>query len=360
MNEKEMLDYIHRFVTIQGNQGASELTDLLLAMVEHMFKEPITGVTPIVVNIAEEGVRNKTRTTYEVTTPQERINAFIRSAFENQEKTRLFVEDKGALIGFSHVEIDELTLTGKVETRDGEFCIVLTKRPGESYFYHEEEITAIPQVTQGEVEAYNMLFGATYNKTDNQYKVLIGATEFSLTPAEMIIVNEEYNKTSTDGNYTAMWANSISRFICCSNWFQGFHAFNLHSAFAYSKKLEFVDLHTEVLPVSNLTGAFNGCSRLEQISGIMEMSDGALLTDAFKGCNTLRVFKMHSLSSNLDLSDCPMLAYEVFEELITYSTMADIKIYVHPTVDSNIKGNPLWAGVKDALNRKVNVQILVK
>lgn len=355
-----MLDFINKNVTQQGSQSGMNLTPLFLGIVEQIFKDPVTGVAPIVVNISEVGEKVDTRTTYKVTTPQLMLDTFINSANETQAKTRLFVEDKGALIGFNFVEIDELTLTGKVVFNDGEFGVVLSKTPNQSYFYHEEKITAIPAVTQGEIDAYKLIFGTSYDKVENVYKLVVGATEFSLTPAEMIIVNEEYNKTATDGNYTALWANSISKYICCAPWFDGYQKFNLHSAFYNCKAAIIIDLNKERLYVSDLTNAFSGCGRLEQVSGILEVDSQTRLDGIFAGCTTLRVFKMHGLASNLDLSDCPMLAYEVFEDMINYSSMQRITITVHQAVKENIDTNPVWADVKNAIARKPNVQVITK
>ena len=360
MTKEEMLQFVQKNVTLQGNQGAINITPLLFGIIEQLYKEPITGVAPIVVKLCARGEKIGTRTTYEITTPQPLIDAYISSAFEKKELTRLFVEDNGALLGFNLVEIDELSITGKAVLYDGEIGLVLTKDVGRSYFYHDEKIVAIPQTTEGEIEAYKAIFGATYDKVENVYKLVVGATEFALTPGEMLIVNEEYNKTSTDGNYTAMWANSISRYICCAPWFSGFPKFKLHSAFFSSKDTIFIDLNTPVLPVSDLTNAFAGCERLEQISGIIEVDERTILFDTFKGCKTLRVFKMHNLSSNLDLSECPNLAYEVFEELLTYCADRPITIYVHANVDYNIKNVQSWADVKGLLAQKANVNIVTR
>lgn len=140
MNEKQMLDFIDKNVKLQGNQAGINLTPLLIAMVGQIFKDPATGVVPIVANIATVGEKVDSRTTYKVINKQELINEYIVSANETQAKTRLFVEDKGVLIGFNQIEIDELTLSGKVVLDNGEFGLVLSKTPDHSYFYHEEHI----------------------------------------------------------------------------------------------------------------------------------------------------------------------------------------------------------------------------
>lgn len=41
-NEQEMLDYIERFITQQGNEGAMKVSPLLIAMVEMLFAKPFT------------------------------------------------------------------------------------------------------------------------------------------------------------------------------------------------------------------------------------------------------------------------------------------------------------------------------
>lgn len=46
-NEQEMLDYIERFITQQVNEGAMKISPILIAMVERLFAEPVTGVMSV-------------------------------------------------------------------------------------------------------------------------------------------------------------------------------------------------------------------------------------------------------------------------------------------------------------------------
>ena len=111
-NEQEMLDYIERFITQQGNEGAMKISPLLIAMVERLFAEPVTGVSPIVVNIDKQGKVEGTRTTYEITTPQTQISSYIDYANEERERSRVFIHDGSALLGFPYLEFDETAFRG--------------------------------------------------------------------------------------------------------------------------------------------------------------------------------------------------------------------------------------------------------
>lgn len=361
MTKEEMLAAVETNVTKLGNQGAINLSPLLNAMVEQLFATgQAGGDAPIVVKIAARGTEDGTRTTYELTTAQRDIDGYIVAANKGKENTRLFVEDNGALIGFPFLEIDELSVTGKGVLCDGEFGVVLSKSPGKSYFWHDAKVEAIPPVTLDEVMAYKMIFGTSYDRVEGTFKMIVGATEFTLTPAEMLIVNEEYNKRATDGNYTAMWADSISKYICCNPWFSGFESHNLNSAFYNARNAIFIDLNTTEIAVSDISKAFWGCERLEQISGILKVDSNTKMINAFKGCRTLTVFKMRGLSSDLDLSDCPMLAFEVFEELLNYGGDTSVAVYVHADVLSKINNNPAWEDVRAAMKTKPNIRIQTK
>lgn len=158
---------------------------------------------------------------------------------------------------------------------------------------------------------------------NNQFTVQIGTVSAQLTPGQMMLTTEEYNKVSNDADYTAMWAYAIAEYICCPPWFEGFAGFKLHSAFYKAEKTIFIDLNAVELSVVTLASAFYGCSRLEQITGILKIASNVPLTDAFKGCAVLHTVKLSGLSSNIDLSDCAQLSVETIEHLIekTYITI---------------------------------------
>lgn len=356
-NEKEMLDYIERFITQQGNEGAMKISPLLIAMVERLFAEPVTGVSPIVVNIDKQGKVEGTRTTYEVSTPQTQISSYIDYANEERERSRVFIHDGSALLGFPYLEFDENSISGRVEVNDGECGLYLSKISGNSYFYHEDTTAAIPEVTNAAIQTYKDVFGAIYDRVNNKFMILFGATEFRLSPSEMMIVHAEFNKVSTSGDYTAMWANTIAKMVHVAPWYDGFSEFNLHAAFANAKNLIIVDLATEDLKVNDINLAFSGCERLEQVAGVMSVDEGTSLSLAFKGCKVLNTFKIKGLNSNIDLSDCPMLSRETVEYLVKNSGAKPFTIMLHSEVRNNVNNDNLWADVKELIKSKSNITI---
>lgn len=361
MTQQEMIEYIATAVQRQGTQGAIALAPLLSAIVDKIFSDPETGVSPIVVNISEKGTAAGTATTYEITTEQEVINGYIDSVSEEKAKARLFVQDGDVLISFNFLEINGETITGHATASDGIYKLFLSKTAGQSYFLHDEETKGIAAVTEAEIDGYKALFNANYDSTVNRFSVTIGTVSISLSPAQMLLTTEEYNKHCNDGDCTAMWAYSVAEYICCPKWFEGFTAFKLHSAFYKSDKAIFIDLNTDSLNVATLASAFNGCPRLEQITGIMKVTSATPLTDVFKGCETLHSFKISGLSSNIDLSYCKSLTFETIEYLFENSVQpanGTITVTVHADVLNNINNNSTWADVRTLLETKtyINVQ----
>lgn len=356
-SKKDFLNYIERFITQQGNEGAMKISPLLIAMVERLFADPLRGGSPIVVNIGKQGKVEGTRTTYEITTPQTQISSYIDYANEERERSRVFIHDGSALLGFPYLEFDGNSISGRVEVNDGECGLYLSKISGNSYFYHEDTTAAIPEVTNAAIQTYKDVFGATYDKVNNKFMILFGATEFRLSPSEMMIVHAEFNKVSTSGDYTAMWANTTAKMVHVAPWYDGFNEFNLHAAFANSKNLIIVDLATENLKVNDINLAFSGCDRLEQVAGVMRVSNGTSLSLAFKGCRVLHTFKINGLNSNIDLSDCPMLSKETVEYLVENSGAKDFTIMLHTGVRNSINNDNIWADVKELIKSKSNITI---
>lgn len=362
MTHEEMRKYITDMVKSQGSQGAIEIAPLLYAMTDKIFADPETGVVPIVVSIADIGNKDGTATRYDVTTDQQTINQYIDEVTEEKAKARLFIHDGDALIGFTYLEINGNTIVGQSIAPDGIYKLYLSKESGTSYFEHDDEVKSIASVTEAEITGYKEMFGATYDPVNNKFSVQIGTVITQLTPGQMMLTTEEYNKVSNDADYTAMWAYSIAEYICCPPWFEGFAGFKLHSAFYKAGKTIFIDLNTVELPVATLTNAFYGCSRLEQITGILKIGSDVPVTDAFKGCHVLHTVKLSGLSSNIDLSDCAQLSAETIEHLIRNSIQpgsGKITITVHPDINNNINNNSGWAEVRALLQEKTYITIQV-
>lgn len=360
MTQQEMYDFVTENVLKQGNEGAINIAPLLFAMVDKMFADPATGFAPIVATIAETGTKTGTVTRYDVTTDQVIINQYIEAVKDEKAKARLFIQDGDALIGFTYLEISETTITGQCMAPDGYYKLYLSTVAGASYFEHDDETKSIASVTEAEIAGYNQMFGAIYDPVNNKFTVQIGTVSTQLTPGQMMLTTEEYNKVSNDADYTAMWAYAIAEYICCPPWFEGFTGFKLHSAFYKAVKTIFIDLNTVELPVETLANAFYGCSRLEQITGILKIGSNVPLTGAFKGCTTLHTVKLSGLSSNIDLSDCSQLSVETIGHLIENSVQpgsGSIVITVHPDVNNNINNNSSWLNVRALLEEKTYITI---
>ncbi len=362
MTHEEMRKYITDMVKSQGSQGAIEIAPLLYAMTDKIFADPETGVVPIVVSIADAGNKDGTATRYDVTTDQQTINRHIDEVTEEKAKARLFIQDGDALIGFTYLEINGNTIVGQTIAPDGIYKLYLSKDAGTSYFEHDDEVKSIASVTEAEITGYKEMFGATYDPVNNKFSVQIGTVITQLTPGQMMLTTEEYNKVSNDADYTAMWAYSIAEYICCPPWFEGFAGFKLHSAFYKAEKTIFIDLNTVELPVATLSNAFYGCSRLEQITGILKIGSNVPVIDAFKECYVLHTVKLSGLSSNIDLSDCAQLSAETIEHLIRNSIQpgsGKITIAVHSDINNNINNNSGWADVQALLQEKTYITIQV-
>ena len=360
MTYQEMKDFITSDVLKQGNEGALNISPLLNAIVDKLFTDPETGVVPIVISIAENGTKEGTTTRYDVTTEQSAIDQYIDNVTEEKAKARLFIQDGDALIGFTYLEINGATITGQSIAPDGSYKLYLSKEAGTSFFEHDDEVRSVASVTKAEITGYNEMFGATYDPVNNKFAVQIGTASVRLTPGQMMLTTEEYNKVSNDADYTAMWAYAIAEYICCPPWFEGFAGFKLHSAFYKAEKTIFIDLNTVELPVATLANAFYGCSRLEQITGILKIGSNVPVTDAFKGCAVLHTVKLSGLSSNIDLSDCAQLSVETIEHLIENSIQpgsGTITITVHPDVNNNINNNSSWSNVRALLQEKTYITI---
>lgn len=180
MNRQQVKDFIALNVEQQGDEGAINLSSLIYAIVDKLFADPQTGVSPIVVGISKEGVRDGSSTTYEIATPQDELNVYIDEAQTDNARTRLFVQD------------------GDAVTNDGHYHLQLSSRAGQSYFVHDETTNGIAQVTESEIKAYKTQFGADYSKAENVFKITVGTTVINMSPADMMLIQEEYNKVSND------------------------------------------------------------------------------------------------------------------------------------------------------------------
>lgn len=358
MNRQQMKDFIALNVEQQGDGGAINLSPLMSAIVDKLFADPQTGVSPIVVGISKEGVRDGSRTTYEIATPQEKLNVYIDEAQTDKAQTRLFVQDGDALIGFPYLEINGTTISGDAVTNDGHYHLQLSNRAGQSYFVHDETTNGIAQVTESEIKAYNVQFGATYSKAENVFKITVGTTVINMSPADMMLIQEEYNKVSNDADCTAMWAYSHAKYICAPKWFEGFTLFKLHSAFYKAADTIIINLNSEDLSVASLSSAFSGCSRLEQIYGVLDLSMCSQVNDAFTGCGALHTVKLRSVGvKNIGFDDCKQLSKDSVKYLIENCTASNFTLTLNSLVYNKLFSADDWADVKALLQTKTNITV---
>ena len=357
MNRQQMKDFIALNIEQQGDKGAINLSSLMYAIVDKLFADPQTGVSPIVVSISKEGVRDGSRTIYEIVTPQDELNVYIDEAQTDKAKTRLFVQDGDALIGFPYLEINGTTISGDAVTNDGHYHLQLSNRAGQSYFVHDETTNGIAQVTESEIKAYKTQFNADYSKAENVFKITVGTTVINMSPADMMLIQEEYNKVSNDADYTAMWAYSQAKYICAPKWFEGFTMFKLHSAFYKAADTIIIDLNSEDLSVASLTSAFLGCSRLEQIYGVLDLSMCSQVNDAFAGCGVLHTVKLRGVGVNIGFDDCKQLSKDSVKYLIENCAAANFTLTLNSYVYNELFSSDDWADVKALLQTKTNITV---
>lgn len=357
MNRRQMKDFIALNVEQQGDEGDGLIAPLMYAIVDKIFADPQTGVSPIVVGISKEGVRDGSRTTYEIATPQDELNVYIDEAQTDKAQTRLFVQDGDALIGFPYLEINGTTISGDAVTNDGHYHLQLSSRAGQSYFVHDETTNGIAQVTESEIKAYNVQFGATYSKEENVFKITVGTTVINMSPADMMLIQEEYNKVSNDADCAAMWAYSQAKYICAPRWFEGFAMFKLHSAFYKAADAIVIDLNREDLSVATLTSTFFGCSRLEQIYGVLDLSMCSQVNDAFAGCVVLHTVKLRGVGVNIGFDDCKQLSKDSVKYLIENCAASNFTLTLNSLVYNELFSADDWADVRAILQTKTNITV---
>ena len=383
MNKEQMKEYIRKNVKKQGTMGALALAPLLSDMVDQIFagggggdsgtvgggddgdgdeeqpQKPVASANPpVIIAIAGDGTKEGTKTTYQVSTGQAQITEAIAKLSEKKAEIGLFVEDGDLIIGFQYIENDGDTVTAVSSAPDGAYKLYLSKEAGKSYFEHDEATKAIASVTESEIEAYKEVFGAVYDPVKNKFDVQIGTVHTQLTPGQMMLTNEEYNKVSTNGDYTAMWANSKAEYICCAPFFFGFMSLKLHSSFFESKNVVFIDLNKDELSVSDLTNAFYGCERLEQITGVLDVGKASFNDSVFYDCKVLHSVKIQSASGKLDFHSCDQISPESIEFAIRYSNPGkNLVIVVSENVKNKIDNEVLWSKVRESLTMYTNVTI---
>ena len=363
----EMRKYVEQEIHKQGSASAKVLAPLFTAIIDKLSSTDTgdNSIATIAVTIGEPTKTgdNLASNSYKVTNEQEDIDQIIDTANQNHDLTHVAVLDNNLAIIFNFLEYSSDELTAMAPVHDGEYYLHLSKDANGSYMNWTRTSTMVAPVTEAEIEVYKKLFGATYDYENNKFQLQIGTSLINLTPADMLLADQEYDKVANTTNYTAMWANSKAKYIKCHDWFQGFQSdIDMHSAF-YGSDAEIIGLNApneeHELNVSNCTQMFAGCIHLQQIDGIIVLPDtGYSVLHMFGSCNKLITFKLKNLAQDLDLSDCNQVSPESILYLVQNAkdNIAFV-ITLEASVLEKYNSSADWAEVRSAVEANSKIVI---
>lgn len=363
MTIQEIKEYIDTKVNKQGSACSKTLGPLLNAIIDKVTSnDNLVDIVPV--HIEKEAIQTETNSTmYNVINEQHEINSIIDTVNENNHNARIVVYDNYLTILFSLIEYTKDSVTAITPAHDGYFYLHLSAEENSSYLNHYSFIEAISPVTEAEIEVYSKLFNATYDKQVNKFKVLVGNTLYNLSPADMLLADQEYDKVANTTNYTAMWANSKSKYIKCHEWFTGFSTdIDLHSAFYGCKETEAIDLNVDSeLAVSNLTNAFANCENLQEITGIIALPEtGYSVFGAFNKCIKLQSVKIKNLGLDISFLHSPQITAESIKYIVDNSkSNAAFTITLNTVTLEKYNSSQDWVAVKSAVdskNGKIKIQ----
>ncbi len=362
MTTEELKKYIDNNVFKQGSASAKILAPLLNAITDKLNEsnDGLVETSPIL--IEKEAVQTETNSTmYNVTNEQQEINSVIRIVNENNHNARIVVSDNKLTILFSIIEYANDSVTAITPAHDGYYYLHLSTENNSSYLNHYSFIEAISPVTEAEIEVYSKLFNATYDKQSNKFQVLVGSTLYKLSPADMLLADQEYDKVANTTNYTAMWANSKSKYIKCHEWFNGFSTdIDLHSTFYGCKETEAIDLNVDdELVVSNLTNAFANCESLQEVTGIIALPEsGYSVFGAFNKCIKLHSIKLKNLGLDVSFMHSPQITAESIKYIIDNAKPnTAFTITLNPTVLEKYNSSQDWAYVRSSVEQNGKIKI---
>ncbi len=317
MEITEMRKYVEQQIHKQGSASAKVLAPLFNAILDKLSLTDDSSIASVAITIGEPTKTgdNLSQNSYKVTNPQDEIDQVIDSANSVHELSHIAVLDNNLVIVFNFLEYSSDELTAIASVKDGTYYLHLSKIQDGSYLNWTRTSAMIAPVTQAEIDVYKKLFDANYDYDNNKFQILIGSSLVNLTPADMLLADQEYDKVANTTNYTAMWANSRAKYLKCHDWFQGFTSdIDMHSAF-YGSDAEIIDLNAPneegELLVSNCTNMFAGCIYLQQVVGIISLPDtNYSVHGIFASCAKLHSFKIKNLAQDLDLSTCPQITPE--------------------------------------------------
>lgn len=361
MNIDEMRIYVEKEILKQGSASAKALAPLFKSILDALSENPDGLVETPAILISEEPAQTETNSTmYNVNNEQNEIDEVIDIVNREHKRAKISVRDNNLTILFPFVEYAVDSVTAISPAHDGYYYLHLNIDGG-SYMMHYCFTNAVAPVTEGEISVYNKLFGAEYDRATNRFKVLVGSTVYNLTPADMILADQEYDKVANTVNYTAMWSNSKAKYIKCHDWFSGFSSdIDLHSAFFGCAEAEAIDLNVnEELVVANMTNAFAGCVKLQEITGIISLPDtGYSVFGAFSRCAKLHSVKIKNLSLDIDFSQSEQLSAESVGYIVDNAKSgAAFVVKLHPTVLEKYNGSSDWADVRSKVNTNGKIKI---
>lgn len=363
----EMRKYVEQEIHKQGSASAKVLAPLFTAIIDKLSSADTgdNSITTVAVTIGEPTKTgdNLASNSYKVTNLQEDIDQIIDAANKNHDLTHIAVLDNNLVIVFNFLEYSINELTAIATIHDGEYYLHLSKETNGSYMNWTRTSAMVAPVTEAEIEVYKKLFDADYDYENNKFKLQIGTSIISLTPADMLLADQEYDKVANTTNYTAMWANSKAKYIKCHDWFQGFQSdIDMHSAF-YGSDAEIIDLNApneeHELHVSNCTNMFAGCIHLQQVDGIIVLPDSSYsVLNIFASCNKLITFKLKNLAQDLDLSQCNQVSPESILYLVQ-NAKSDIAFVVtlEKSVLEKYNASADWAEVRSVVEANGRIVI---
>lgn len=361
MNLQEMYSYVEQEIQKQGSASSKVLAPLLKSMLEYAGEnsDGIVETSPVTIeNQASEIGDNFS--IYKVSNEQSEIASIIELVNSNHQKARVIAFDNKLTILFPFTEYTDDSITAIAPAHDGYYYLHLDAQADGSYLTHYSFTEAIAPVTEGEIEVYKKLFDADYDKTTNKFSVLVGSTVYNLSPADMIMADQEYDKVANTVNYTAMWANSKAKYIKCHEWFSGFSTdIDLHSAF-FGAEAEAIDLNVDdELVVSNLTNAFANCSNLQEVTGIMKVPDtGYSVFGMFNKCVKLHSVKIKNLGLDISFLHSPYISAETVLYIVKNAKAnTSFTITLNPTALEKYNSSQDWAEVKSEVENNGKIKI---
>lgn len=126
MTRKELITFIQRSITEQGNSSAVALSTLANELIKHI---------PCVVHISSDKQQDGEKTSYTIIDAQEELNLII-DAVTSSEISAICVHDSGVTLHFTHLEVSDELVVCYLSTFDGTYTLTLSKETGMSTLTH--------------------------------------------------------------------------------------------------------------------------------------------------------------------------------------------------------------------------------